>query len=92
LAINCLEVAAHAANCVIRTDLLELLAGRALVTGHVVYHADRQTVLENKMWTYLSSLLENDGQGIFRIDGSSGQNRPWVNYMDIQMKAASAAP
>ena len=56
---NCLKVAAQAANSIIRADLLELLAGSALITGHVVYGADRQSFPENKMRAHLSGIFDN---------------------------------
>ncbi len=72
LGFNCLKVAAQAANGIIRADLLELLAGSALIAGHVVYGADRQSFPENKMRAHLSGILDNYPHRIFWINDSLG--------------------
>jgi hypothetical protein len=85
------EVTAEDTNGIVWANLLKLLTGRSLVAGKVVDGADGSLLFPGDMKTDLPRGRKDHGIRIFRIEGAVGQNRSWIDDIDVQVKAAFAA-
>ena len=91
-----LEVRLHDADIVRGPDLLELLAGRCLVAGHVVDGADCDSSafsgsdLEGEMRAAFSGGLEDHALRVGGIDAAIFSDAGRVDDEDIKVKAASS--
>jgi hypothetical protein len=66
------EVAFEHTDCILRPELLELIAGSSYITGQMVNGADCLLIPVKKMRASLTSRLEGDCFTVLWINGSVG--------------------
>jgi hypothetical protein len=86
------EVTTHDADLILRTELLELLAGRSLVAWQVMDGANSHISIASEMGADVSRRLEDHAFGIVGIESAVWENRSRIDHEDVQITAAIAAP
>lgn len=86
-----MKVAAHYADVVFSSKLLELVAWSSPIDGKFMNFAHSLVFQVDKMRTGLAFWLEHDRIAVSRINSSIRPDGSWVNYGNIQINTAATA-